>query len=200
MLDRTIPFYNIILRCDHYEPQEITLPDGYEIVSYRKGDEQSWAELEAAIGDFESTEEAKAYFISTYLKDENRWQNILFLLDPKKQIIGSCIAWDDLRDGAPVSSLHWLVVDEANQGKGFGRALSAAVMNLFAKREGMPVYIHTQPWSWKAILLYLSMGFRIQKTDTFSHYENQYELAMKTLEAVVDANHFEEEVERSIYE
>jgi hypothetical protein len=51
-------------------------------------------------------------------------------------------------------------------------------MNIYAERQGLPVYIHTQPWSWKAILLYISLGFKLQKTDTFSYYENEYEKAM----------------------
>ena len=64
-------------------------------------------------------------------------------------------------------------------------------MNFFAEQGGKPVYIHTQPWSWKAILLYLSVGFRIQKTDTFSNYENQYEKALETLRDVLSEKQFE---------
>ena len=100
-------------------------------------------------------------------------------------VIGSCIAWRDTQGKNSVSSLHWLVVHERYQGLGLGRALAAAVTNIFAERGAFPVYIHTQPWSWKAILLYLSLGYKLQKTDTFSHYENQYEKAMIELRKVV---------------
>lgn len=55
----------------------------------------------------------------------------------------------------------------------------------------MPVYVHTQAWSYKAILLYISLGFKIQRTDTFSHYENQYEEAMRVLQGVVTEKQFE---------
>ena len=54
MLDRTIPFYNTILRCDHYDCQKPVLPEGFSIVSYKPGYEKAWAELEYAIGDFDS--------------------------------------------------------------------------------------------------------------------------------------------------
>ena len=64
-------------------------------------------------------------------------------------------------------------------------------MNLFAKQSGTPVYIHTQPWSRKAILLYSFIWFRLQQTDTFSYYENQYEKAMTTLQGVVPEEYFE---------
>lgn len=65
MLDRTIPFYNTILRCDEYQPQQIKLPDGYAIVSYQNGFEADWARLECAVGDFSSAEEALQYFTDT---------------------------------------------------------------------------------------------------------------------------------------
>ena len=90
-----------------------------------------------------------------------------------------------------VSSLHWLVVQERYQSIGLGRALGIAVMNIYAERGALPVYIHTQPWSWKAVLLYLSLGFRIQKTDTFSHYENEYGKAMAELRKIVSREQYE---------
>ena len=30
MLDKTIPFYHIIMRCDRILPMEVKLPEGYE--------------------------------------------------------------------------------------------------------------------------------------------------------------------------
>ena len=170
MLDRTIPFYNTILRCDNYQYKDAVLPKGFSIVPYKSGYEKAWAELEYSIGDFESLEEAESYFISTYLQNGSMMNNILFLLNEDNQVVGSCIAWQDKRKESIVSSLHWLVVDEEYHGRGLGKALCNATMNIFKEQENLPVYIHTQPWSWKAIFLYLSIGFKLQKTDTFSHY------------------------------
>jgi len=179
MLDRTIPFYNTILRCDKYAPQTPPLPEGFSIRAYRPGDEKSWARMETAIGDFETESEAESYFASHYLQNPARREDILFAVNAEGAAVGSCIAWTDPKETETVSSLHWLVVDEAYQGQGLGRALACAVTDCFAGR--FPVYIHTQPWSWKAILLYLSLGFRLQKTDSFARYENQYAAAMETL-------------------
>ena len=185
MLDRTIPFYNTILKCADYRPGNVALPDGFTIVSYRRGFERGWAELECSAGDFASTVEAEKYFAETYLQDPELLPNILFALNRNHEIVGSCIAWHDLRGEKRVSSLHWLVVREKDQGIGLGRALATAVMNIFAEHGAFPVYIHTQPWSWKAILLYASLGFRLQRTDTFSHYENEYGKAMAELGKIV---------------
>ena len=191
MTDRTIPFHNVILRCDQYTATPVLLPEGFCVVSYQKGYEKDWAGMEYSIGDFNSTQEAEDYFMSTYLSKESNHENCRFLLSPDKKVIGSCIAWNDFRNDTPVSSLHWLAVDENYQGMGLGKALCLATMNIFAEKGGTPVYIHTEPWSWKAILLYLSIGFRLQKTDTFSHYENQYDNAMETLKGVVSEQQYE---------
>ncbi|MBQ8954667.1 MAG: GNAT family N-acetyltransferase [Clostridia bacterium] len=184
MLDRSIPFYNTIMRCDGYDRQRVALPAGYRIAAYRPGNEYDWARLECAVGDFDSADEAAAYFRDKYLTGGDR-EDILFLVDGAGAVVGSCIAWTDRRGDEPVNSLHWLVVDEAHQGRGCGRALCAAVMNRFYLRNRQPIYIHTQPWSWKAILLYASLGFRLQKTDTFGAYVNQYEDALNTLRGVL---------------
>ncbi len=185
MLDRTIPFYNTILRCDKYTFQPITLPDAYRIISYQPGFEQDWARLEYSAGDFGSEKEATEYFQGKYLSGDGSTDDLLFTLDNSGKVIGSCISWTDDRNGHPVNSLHWLIVEEDCQRKGLGRALCIAAMNRFYQKGCEPVYIHTQPWSWKAILLYSSLGFRIQKTDTFSAYINQYREAMETLKGIL---------------
>ena len=191
MLDRTIPFYNTILRCDNYQYKDVVLPKGFSIVPYKSGYEKAWAELEYSIGDFDSLEDAENYFVETYIQNQELLSNILFLLNEEKSVVGSCIAWQDKRKDSFVSSLHWLIVDEKYHGMGLGKALCCATMNIFIEQETFPVYIHTQPWSWKAIFLYLSLGFKMQKTDTFSHYENEYYKAMAELEQIVTTEQFE---------
>ncbi len=191
MLDRSIPFCNTIMKCSDFEYIKPELPDGFSIVPYQVGYEKEWAKLEYAIGDFDSVTEAEKYFVKTYLQKPELLSNILFALNEDGDVVGSCIAWQDMQGINNVSSLHWLVVDERYQEIGLGRALCTAVMNVYAERQGLPVYIHTQPWSWKAILLYVSLGFKLQKTDTFSHYENEYEKAIIELGKIVTAEQYE---------
>lgn len=192
MVDRSIPFYNTILRCDFYQYQKAVLPQGFSIVPYEKGYEKAWAKLEVAIGDFESLEEAEYCFVTSYMQNtELLSQNVRFLLNEEKTVIGSCIAWQDKRQDSFVASLHWLIVEEQYQGKGLGKALCCEIMNLFKEQGRFPVYIHTQPWSWKAIFLYLSLGFKLQQKDTFSNYKNEYLQAMSTLKEIVTEKQFD---------
>ena len=187
MLDRTIPFYNTILRCDRYLTTTPVLHNGYEFRMYQDGDERKWAQLEYEIGDFDSVDEAEQYFISTYCSKKalDITERCVFVVNEKNEIVGSCIAWKELRNDILVASLHWLVVSPQYQGKGIGKALCQKVMQIFVVNDEFPVYIHTQPWSYKAIILYVRQGFKIQKTDSFSQYENQFNFAMNTLKKIL---------------
>lgn len=188
MIDRSIPYYNLILKCNKNSATPISLPEGYSFKMYEVGDEKHWAKLEYGIGDFSSVEEAEMYFKTNYCNqiDELK-KRCIFVVDACGNGVGSCIAWHDLKGNDTVASLHWLVVSPEHQGKYIGLALCQKVMDIFNERGETPVYIHTQPWSYKAILLYIKLGFKIQKTDTFSHYENQYEQALNTLENILTA-------------
>lgn len=178
------------MRCDHYQFSSVKVPDGFALVPYQPGYEKAWAQLEYEIGDFDSTESAEQYFITTYLADPRLWKNLIFAIDQKGAVVGSCIAWHDIRGDHRVPSLHWLIVSQRHQGKGLGRALCQAVMKIFVTNFGFPVYIHTQPWSWKAILLYISLGFKMQSRDTFATYDNDYDSAMTVLKQVLSERDF----------
>lgn len=47
--------------------------------------------------------------------------------------------------------------------------------------QNTPIFLHTQPWSYKAINLYNKFGFSILKSKTFSNYVNEYNDAVKIL-------------------
>lgn len=108
----------------------------------------------------------------------------------KRRIVGSCIAGNDLRYSDEVASLHWLVVSPKFQLKGIGKALCKKVMQIFSKNNKTPIYIHTQPWSYKAIMLYIDQGFVLQKTDTFAQYQNQLEQAKKVLKDILSEEQY----------
>ncbi len=179
MLDRTIPFCNIIMRCDRILPMEVKPPAGYAIRAYQPGDENAWAALHAATGDFACAREAAAYFMEKYSSGLER---ALFAVSPEGDVIGTVTAWTDDRAGEKVRSIHWLAVAEAHQGQGIGKALCKTALKLMRREDNAaPVYLHTQPWSWKAVLLYAGLGFKLQRKDSFAAYVNEYDQAMAAL-------------------
>lgn len=193
MLDRTIPFYNTILKCENYIPSKILLPKGYSFRNYQADDEKAWAKLEYEIGDFKSLVTAENYFLSEYGQNiHDLKERCVFVLNQEGEIVGSCIAWRDNKGSQTVASLHWLIVSPEQQGKGLGKALCQKVLDIFQESNEFPVYIHTQPWSYIAILLYIRLGFQLQKTDTFSHYENQYVQSMNALKNILTIQQYQE--------
>jgi Acetyltransferases len=197
-IDRTIPFYNVILKCKSYVNSNIILTPGYYFKNYKSGDEISWAKLEYEIGDFESIDMAKEYFLSNYCANmENISNRCFFVLNNKHKIVGSCIAWSDKKSDDTVASLHWLVVLPAEQGKGLGKALCQKVMETFYEKNEFSVYIHTQPWRYKAILLYIKLGFKLQIKDTFENYKNEYNEAVAVLKNILTKQNYEKLISNS---
>ena len=191
MIDRSIPYYNLILKCHKVCTTPVLLPDGYSFKMYDEGDEKYWSKLEYEIGDFSSVEEAEIYFKTNYcVQIDELKKRCVFVVDAYSDVVGSCIAWHDQKDNDTVASLHWLVVSPEHQGRHIGLALCQKVMDIFKEHDETPIYIHTQPWSYKAILLYIKLGFKIQKTESFSHYENQYKKAIKTLDNLLSESQF----------
>ena len=174
MIDRTIPFYNTIMRCDRILPMEIKLPEGYSIRTYQPGDEDAWAALLCAVGEQTSLAEAKDEFTQRYLADANLTDRIFFAVDGEGAVVGTAIAWEhDPRD-LGLRALHWVAVHPDHQRRGLGKALCPTCLRFFRREDNsLPVWLHTQPWSWKAILMYIKLGFKLQPKATFYGYENQ---------------------------
>lgn len=191
MIDRTIPYYNIIMRCDRVLPMEIKLPEGYTIRTYQPGDEDTWATLMCSVGEQTSLDDAKAEFVQRYLADASLTDRIFFAVDAEGTVVGTAIAWEHDPRGIGTRALHWVAVHPEHQRKGLGKALCQTCLRLFRRESNaLPVYLHTQPWSWKAILLYISLGFNLQPKDSFYAYENQYTQAMETLKTIVTAEQY----------
>ena len=200
MLDRSIPYYNTIMKKNAPTTFDVpALPAQFELHAYRPGVEQQWAELEYEIGDFPSVQAAKSYFAKTYLSrpDLLAWRGVFVSDKQSGGLIGACIAWFDDQNGTPVSSLHWLITKETYQGRGIGSALIAAALSIYEKENAFPVYLHTQPWSYQAVRLYHKFGFRLMKQDSFAGYENQYALAVPVLVRYIEPECMQELIERS---
>ncbi|MCM1286227.1 MAG: GNAT family N-acetyltransferase [Acetobacter sp.] len=166
------------MRCDCFHKIDYS-SDNVDIRNYCQGDEILWAEIETAIGDFESTENALEYF-NLHYKTDDIFERCFFAKCENK-IVGTCIAWYDFKDNKKISSLHWMAVLPGYQGRGIGKKLLNSVMQFYNSNDLMPVYLHTQPWSYKAVGLYLSAGFEFQQSDTFANYKNEYNDAIEIL-------------------
>ena len=92
------------------------------------------------------------------------------------------MAWFEAKGDKVVPVLHWLAVADDYSGRSYARMLIAQVMLLFDKYAPMEsIYLHTQPWSYRAIKLYNDFGFCMSRTDVYGTAVNEYEEAMAIL-------------------
>lgn len=184
MLDKTIPYYNVIMRYDGppiMKPPDI--PSTFFISEYRSNDVLRWAQMEVDNNDFDTYENAVTYFSKKYLSEPEKIKDrFIGVINQEGNLVGSVICWDDDRNGQMVSSVHWLITDPKIQGRGVGTFLVSMLIHKFSKMNLLPIYLHTQPWSFSAIGIYSALGFRLLKTDSFRGYENQTEKALPILE------------------
>lgn len=195
MLDKSIPYKNLLMKCSKINKNAMTsLPDGFKFKLYEDGDECSWADIEIANGEFEymNQEQVQDYFKNEYFCEKERlYKRCLFVLDDNKKPVGTSMAWFDKKDDYYIPSLHWIAVNPIDQAKGIGRALMSETMNIFMKNGELPVYLHTQPWSYKAIKLYLDFGFYATKNETFSDFENEYNDSVTVLKNYLTEQYYE---------
>ena len=165
---------------------EPVLPQGFSFRNYRDGDALNWASMEVAINDFDTVDNGVRYFQDKYVSRlSDLHQRFVCVQDSHGNAAGSVIAWYHYLGDIRIPTVHWLVVRPEYQGVGLGSPLVAKMLQVFALFGRQPVYLHTQPWSYKAIALYAKHGFYLLKTETIMHYENQYDEAMPILKRIM---------------
>lgn len=161
-IDKTISVEYIPLRMERPNLDNIpeyTLPEGYAIRLYKKGEEEHWARVETAAGEFETQEAALTYFENQYgdYKDEME-KRCLFLVTEDGQIIGTTTALHAANGDIDLGRIGWVAIDPNWQGMGLSKSLLSQALNILAifhKRA----YLTTQTTSFRAINMYLNYGF-----------------------------------------
>lgn len=200
MVDKTIPYKNILMKCDHLNfNSKTTLPKGFYFKMYEEGDEILWAQIEYEIGDFNSYDEALQYFINTYLpKKELLTKRCMFVVDEDNHPVATCTAWYDFAiDDNLVSSLHWFATAPRFQNMGIGKAILSKVLEIYQRNNQLPIYLHTQPWSYKAIHIYSQFGFYLLKKETLKKYRNEFFEAIPILKNLLDINIYHKLIEKA---
>ena len=188
MLDKTLPYYNIIMkRCKGAGIPDVNLPEGYAFKQYAVGDDISWAVIMVSVGEFDQVEDALKYFKEEYLPYYNELiRRSFFIQSAKGELIGTLTNWWNYTQNRRDPSIHWVGVKPEYQGLGLGKALVYEGMRRMIELEGdRDFYLHTQTWSYKAITIYLKAGYEFVKDEAFGNYTNDYENAMKTISELI---------------
>ena len=192
MKEAEIPDRNIFMMCESLNRTALTeLPVGYSLRNCRHEELGIWK-----IMPFDRPDLAKEYdgfmtdyFTATYGgKEELFFAKTLFVCDLQDKPIATCLNWKAYDE---FNTIQWFKVLKECEGQGIGRALLSIIMRKLEMCD-YPVYLHTQPSSFRAIKLYSDFGFSLLSDDKFGIRKNDLEECMPILGKFMQKEFFQE--------
>lgn len=193
MLDRSVPFHTIILMRPYQPaPEQPALPGGFTLRAYTDGDEYGWARIETEVLEFPSESSAldchRHYMDSVDELKRRQW----FIISPEGDYAATATAWWTNGENGRIPVVHALACRPKYQGLGLGRAVAARMLETFYQLEpNRDVWLDTQTWSYRAVGLYLKLGFIPMKTAVYNKTPNEYAAALPILKEHMRADAFE---------
>ncbi len=185
MLDKSVEYHEIFMKRPAGAPlKRFRLPECFQFVYFKKGDERIWADIEASVMEFDSKSDAHKYFKGKYLPFLSELERrCMFVQDDKGNKIATLSIWWDYTGKRRNPWLHWFAVKPGFQGRGIGNALLYRVMKETIAIEGdVDVYLKTQTWSHRAINLYMRQSFEITTEKKVGPWKNkEYESAVAVI-------------------
>jgi len=192
MKEEEIPDKNIFMMCEALNHNSLTeLPASYSIRSCRPDELGIWKTMP-----FDTVDLAKEYerFMSDYFtttyggKEELFFAKTLFVCDSQDKPIATCLIWKAYDE---FNTIQWFKVLKDYEEQGIGRALLSIIMQKLEMRD-YPVYLHTQPSSFRAIKLYSDFGFSLLSGDNFGIRKNDLDECLPILEKFMPKEYFQE--------
>lgn len=180
-MSEEIPDKNLFMMCPALNLDAVRrLPEGYYFRNCRKSELRLWMSFP-----FDNPEEAEQYrgfmeqfFQNVYAKKESLfYEKCLFVCDSQDRPVATCFAWKAYNN---MTTIHWWKVLKTHEGKGIGRALLSEVMQGLAE-DDFPVFLHTQPGSYRAIKLYSDFGFSLLRDPVIGNLTNGLEECLPLL-------------------
>lgn len=177
-----LPDKNIFMICQKLNLNALSkLSPEYHIRNCREDELNIWKDMP-----FDDPEEAKKYrdymtdfFSRVYAKKGNLfYERCLFVCDHSDRPIATAFVWKAYDE---FNTIHWLKVLKGYEGKGIGRALLSIIMKALQEKD-YPVYLHTQPDSYRAIKLYSDFGFELLSDPIIGNRKNDLEECWPILE------------------
>lgn len=181
---------NIFMMCKRLNPQAFAqLPPGFTTRTLRRDELDFW---KAMPFDDDYTADHAAYmdefFRITYAAQEATFfASTLVVCDPHDQIVGTCFLW---KAYGLFNTVHWFKVVKAYEGRGIGRALLSILFQEVTDAD-LPIYLHTQPESFRAIKLYSDFGFALLTDQRIGQRDNHIEQCLPFLQAQMPRQDYE---------
>lgn len=190
MKENEIPDKNIFMMCAALNRGALReLPDGYFVRNCRRDELDVWKAM--PFDDRASAKASEAYMTDFFArayggKEEAFFAETLFVCGADDKPIATCLMW---KAYDRFNTIHWLKVLKEYEGRGIGRALLSIVMRDL-KAADYPVYLHTQPSSFRAIKLYSDFGFSLLSGDKFGTRKNDLDECLPILERFMPKEYF----------
>ena len=174
---------NIFMVCKRLNPQAFSnLPPGFAARTLRREELRAW---QAMPFDDEGTAQEylgfmNDYFRITYARDEEKFfSSTIVIGDAHDQMVATCLLWQAY---GLYTTVHWFKVLKAYENRGIGRALLSLLFKEVTDAD-MPIYLHTQPSSFRAIKLYSDFGFELLTDKRIGQRDNHIEQCLPFLQA-----------------
>ena len=181
MLGAEIPDLNLFMMCGSLCSSACSeLPLGYSFRLCQMNELETWKALQ--IDDSEQYDAHDAV-LSEYIekvyapRDNEFFDQCVFICNSEDRPVGTCLIWKAYNS---FSTIHWLKVLPQFEGKGLGRAILSCVLKELPEDE-YPVFLHTQPSSYRAIKLYSDLGFKLLADEVIGYRKNDIAESMPIL-------------------
>lgn len=192
MMCEDLPELNLFMMCETLNHHALTeIPSDFHVRLCKKDEFSIWTSFP-----FDTQDEALKYrdymlnyFKSVYAsKEETFYNKCLFVCDKNDLPVATCFLWKSYNE---FNTIHWFKTLKKYEGLGLGRALLSFIMKDL-KEEDFPVYLHTQPSSFKAIKLYSDFGFKILTDERYGNRKNDYKECIPILEKHMPLKYFKQ--------
>lgn len=191
MKEEEIPDKNVFMMCEALNYDALSeLSDEYYVRNCRPDELDIWKAMpfdEAGLTE-EYDRFMTDFFNTTYGgKEDLFFAKTLFVCDSSDKPVATCFIWKAYDE---FNTIHWFKVLKEYEGKGIGRALLSILMRDL-KAEDFPVYLHTQPASFRAIKLYSDFGFSLLSGEKFGNRKNDLDEYLPILEEFMPKKDFQ---------
>jgi ribosomal protein S18 acetylase RimI-like enzyme len=191
MKEEEIPDKNIFMMCEALNHNALTeLSANYSVRSCRPDELGVWKAMPFHDDDLAKSYEGfmSDYFTTTYSREEELFfAETLFVCDSQDKPVATCLVWKAYNE---FNTIQWFKVLKEYEGQGIGRALLSIIMQKVTVHE-YPVYLHTQPSSFRAIKLYSDFGFSLLSGDNFGIRKNDLDECLPILEEFMLKEYFQ---------